>query len=530
MCGIVGGNWYKNKDQVFYSLEKIIHRGRDHSGVYDYNGFYLGHNRLSIQDTSNTANQPMLNDTGDIAIVYNGELWEGWKNLQEQYLPNYKFRSTSDTEFILKLYEELGEESFKLLDGMFSFAILDQKKNLVYLVRDWIGKLPFYYSVDYLGRLIFASEVKAFSHMFENRIQAEESISIVPPATYLKYDIKKQTLESNKYYNFPYSDSPGGIYEITDPEDVIIENIRSLLTKAVKKRLISDVPICTLVSGGIDSIITTYLIKQQIPDVKGFVVSIGDTGKKDDLYHARLAANYMNIPLDEVVLNDDTFMNYLDKTIYAIEDYRWTQLSTAIVQLPLAEEIGRQGYKVALGGEGSDEVFASYADIMAFHYTDVAYHKKRLQIIEEEHLTNLRRTNCAMLYGGTVEMRSPFLDRDFVEYAANIPPKYKRISGWGEKPLLRKAFHGLIPDEITFRQKIPTGLGAHSQEKVKGLNSIDKDLYKNKLYSLLFGTDKAQKLNQFDIKDNNIDRDKTIELLKKEDKQFKKDKDTFKLF
>lgn len=530
MCGIVGGNLFTSEEQIRYSLYKIIHRGRDYSGVYEDNGLFLGHNRLSIQDTSPDANQPMLNDNEDIVIVYNGELWEGWKDLKDQYLSKYPFRSNCDTEMILKLYEELGEKSFALLDGMFSFALYDKRKNLLFMVRDWIGKLPFYYYINIQGKIVFASEMKAFSHLVEYPETNFENIQVVPPSHYLKYDLENYSLTKHKYYDFPYSKEPGGEFEIRDDEDTIVENIRNLLTIAVRKRLISDVPICTLVSGGLDSIITTYLIKQIVPDVKGFVVSVGDTGKKDDLYHARLAAKAMKIPLHEVILNDETFMSSLDETIYAIEDSRWTQLSTAIVQLPLAKEIGKQGFRVALGGEGSDEIFASYADIMAFHYTDAAYHKKRLQIIEEEHLTNCRRTNCAMLYGGTIEMRSPFLDRDFAEYAANIPPKFKRLKGFGEKPLLRKAFMGLIPDEITYRQKIPTGLGAHSQDRVKGLNEVDKDYYKNKLFNSLFEQKKSIRMVQLDINHNKEEKNKESLLIRQEEKKFKKGKPIQTLF
>lgn len=208
------------------------------------------------------------------------------------------------------------------------------------------------------------------------------------------------------------------------------------------------------------------------------------------MYYARIAAKELGVKLNEVILDKDTFLNELDNTIYAIEDSKWTQLSTAIVQIPLAREIGNRGFKVAIGGEGSDEVFASYADVEAFHYTPAAYHKQRKKLIDNIHLTNLRRTNCAMLWGGTVEMRSPFMDRDFVEYAVNIPAHYAWRFRDSEpkrtKPLLREAFKGEISDELLYRKKVPTGVGAHSQDLIKSLNDKDKNYFNQRLNQLMF--------------------------------------------
>jgi len=492
MCGFVGGNKLHSIEETELCLNKIIHRGRDYTGTFQDKELFLGHNRLSIQDTSSNANQPFISNSGDIVITYSGELWAGYQDLKEKHLPNYQFRTNSDTEVIVALYEKYGTDSFKLLDGMYSLCIFDKRIGKLFLVRDWIGKIPFYYFKDSDSNIIFSNEMKAFSHLKD--VQDKFYLIFeVQPACYLEYDLKSKQLKNNKYYTLPYSEEYGGRFDLKDSPEVIAHNIRDKLDNAVRKRLISDEPICALLSGGIDSVVITYLAKKYLPNIEAFTVSCyPKTNTKDDLYYAHLAARELGVKLNPVELNAHSVIRDIDKTIYAIEDDKWTQLSTAIVQIPLAEVIGKAGYKVAIGGEGADEIFASYADVEAYNYSPEAYHKKRKQLIDGIHNTNLRRTNCAMLFGGTVEMRSPFLDRDFVEYCVRIPAHYawrirnkdpKRV-----KPLLREAFKDVIQDsELLYRKKVPTGEGANITQLVKNTHNKDKNYFSRRLNQLLFG-------------------------------------------
>ena len=244
-------------------------------------------------------------------------------------------------------------------------------------------------------------------------------------------------------------------------EDVITTNIKTLLTNAVDNELISDVPVCTILSGGIDSTIITYLLSKRVPNLQAFVVSMGETGKKDDLYYARMAAKEIGIPLHEVIIDREFVDKNLTRTVYAIEDYKWTQVSPAVAQLALSEKIQDEGFKVVFGGEGSDELFASYGDVFAWHYKDEDYIKKRYKLITDLHKNNLIRTNKAMMYGGTVELRTPFLDKSFVEFCMKIPPKYKKDGNiW--KPMLRKAFKGDLSHELLFRPKKTFQEGCHT--------------------------------------------------------------------
>ncbi len=189
MCGIIGGNWFTSSKQTHTHLQKIIHRGRDASIVDEIDSVFVGHNRLSIQDLSSTANQPMWNGDKTVCIVYNGELWDSnyTKELKDKI--TIPFKTKSDTEIILNAYCEFGTDSFKDLDGMFSFAIVDTKINKVLVVKDYVGELPLWYAIDNDGKMVFCSEKKGLpiSELYEKQVKA------IYPGTFLEYDYK--TLE-----------------------------------------------------------------------------------------------------------------------------------------------------------------------------------------------------------------------------------------------------------------------------------------------------------------------------------------------
>ena len=260
-----------------------------------------------------------------------------------------------------------------------------------------------------------------------------------------------------RYYEFPAMD------DIEDmSEEEVMDGIRNLLTEGVHNELISDVPVCTILSGGVDSTVVTYLLKQEIPDLQAFVVSMGDTGQKDDLYYARMAAKEIGIPLHEVIIDQEWVEQNLAEAVYAVEDFNWTQVSPAVAQLALSKRIHDEGFKVVFGGEGSDELFASYGHIFAWNYKDKDYIKERYKLVVNLHKNNLIRTNKAMMYGGTVELRTPFLHKDLVEFCLRIPPKYKQTDDRVWKPMLRKAFSGKLSDELLFRPKKTFQDGCHT--------------------------------------------------------------------
>ena len=319
MCGIIGGNNF-NSSSIKDGLDKILHRGRDNSTIEQVGDFYFAHNRLSIQDLSEFANQPLWNEDKTVCIVYNGELWGSKLTDKLKSKITIPFRTTSDTEIILNSYLEFGVDSFKDLDGMFSFCIIDTRSKTAYLVRDYIGELPFWYSIDKLtNKLAFCSEKKGLplSDIYM------KSVKTVYPGTYVEYNYETLYHSVKTYYELPNE-------IIEHDRDTIIKNIRRLLGEAVEVKMISDVPICTLLSGGIDSVITTYLLSKLYPKLEAFVVT---TEGGSDIKFARIAAKEFGIKLHEIHMTNDEIMNSIDTTLYVTELTKWQNIGLSLIHI-----------------------------------------------------------------------------------------------------------------------------------------------------------------------------------------------------
>jgi asparagine synthase (glutamine-hydrolysing) len=464
MCGIIGGNNF-NSSSIKDGLDKILHRGRDNSTIEQVGDFYFAHNRLSIQDLSEFANQPLWNEDKTVCIVYNGELWGSKLTDKLKSKITIPFRTTSDTEIILNSYLEFGVDSFKDLDGMFSFCIIDTRSKTAYLVRDYIGELPFWYSIDKLtNKLAFCSEKKGLplSDIYM------KSVKTVYPGTYVEYNYETLYHSVKTYYELPNE-------IIEHDRDTIIKNIRSLLGEAVQAKMISDVPICTLLSGGIDSVITTYLLSKLYPKLEAFVVT---TEGGSDIKFARIAAKEFGIKLHEIHMTNDEIMNSIDTTLYVTELTKWQNIGSALATIKLGEEIKKHGFKVVFSGDLSDEIWGSYGHIQAFHYTPETYDIARRKLIKDVHKGNFPSQNQSMMWGGTVEIRTPYSWRPFVEYSLNIPPLYQNEKGH-MKPLLREAFKGEISDELLWRKKVWFAQGAGTSDGIEKIKDTLKDRLKN---------------------------------------------------
>ena len=464
MCGIIGGNNY-NSSSIKEGLNNILHRGRDNSTIEKVGDFYFAHNRLSIQDLSEFANQPLWNEDKTVCIVYNGELWGSKLTDKLKSKITIPFRTTSDTEIILNSYLEFGVDSFKDLDGMFSFCIIDTRSKTAYLVRDYIGELPFWYSIDKLtNKLAFCSEKKGLplSDIYM------KSVKTVYPGTYVEYNYETLYHSVKTYYELPNE-------IIEHDRDTIIKNIRSLLGEAVESKMISDVPICTLLSGGIDSVITTYLLSKLYPKLEAFVVT---TEGGSDIKFARIAAKEFGIKLHEIHMTNDEIMNSIDTTLYVTELTKWQNIGSALATIKLGKEINKHGFKVVFTGDLSDEIWGSYGHIQAFHYTPKTYDIARRKLIKDVHKGNFPSQNQSMMWGGTVEIRTPYSWRPFVEYSLNIPPLYQNEKGH-MKPLLREAFKGEISDELLWRKKVWFAQGAGTSDGIEKIKDTLKDRLKN---------------------------------------------------
>ena len=288
MCGIVATIGY-HKNDVNQMLEKISHRGKDNRDIkeFTYNDktIHLGHNRLSINDISPLGNQPMEFD--GINLIVNGEIWN-YPQLRKEYEKRgYDFKSNSDSEIILFLYKE---NELQRLDGMFSFVIYDNNKLI--LSRDWIGKIPLY--IHNTNKYIIASELKSILTQ-----EGINDIQIVPKNSLIEINLDTDDFKVHENFYFKFSN------EVTKPNshEEVGKTTFKLLETAVDKRLLSDVPIATSLSGGIDSAIITYLLKQRIPNIKAYTIAFDQTSK--DLQKARVCAKAIDVELVEVFVPRD---------------------------------------------------------------------------------------------------------------------------------------------------------------------------------------------------------------------------------
>lgn len=514
MCGILGGNLIKSNHDMKNGLVAMMHRGTDGNTIFSFkNGMKLSHNRLSIQDLSETANQPMISDDGRYYIAFNGELWKSTFNKFDSELRSkYKFKTKkSDTELLLYFLIEnrkILQSKMNELEGMFSFAFYDKVEDRMILGRDFMGRLPFYYFYDNVG-FVFSSEVKGLTESidflkyynidkgsrFNSVYKNNENIKVVNPGTLIVFEKDKSfdgyTKEEIVWFDFkpnPFDIThPTSYYPRTEEEfnqyeseDKGIEyystEFKKILEDAVEDEMISDVPICTILSGGIDSTIISYILSKKLKErgrkLTAFVVNVNKDKKsnvKDDLYYARLASKLFDIDLIEINYDELDVKRKLIHSIWASETHKWTQISPAVIQLALAWRIRKEGFKVVFGGEGADEIFASYGDVKRFCWPEpMWYHKKRVNLLNNLHKTNLIRTNKAMMYGGEVELRTPFISKKVIDFGLRIPTKYRdENEGKGQrmKYVLRKAFEkeiGSLNQELLWRPKKTFQVGAHS--------------------------------------------------------------------
>ena len=496
MCGILGGNKFKNDEQVKSGLKSMMHRGVDNNTIVKFeNGFYLAHNRLTIQDISDDANQPMVSDDGRFHIVFNGELWKSSFDEHDHRLrAKYKFKTEkSDTElllyFLIDNIEDL-ETALNDLEGMFVFALYDTEKEDLILGRDFVGRLPLYYHYDG-EEIIFSSEVKGIQQSigipFYDRDFVKdlhrELIRLVKAGeiVYLKNDFLGTKMHVSRFFDFkpkPFDmNHPTGYYpneeefEEYDSEDLgmdyYVNGFRERLEFAVDDELISDYPLCTILSGGIDSTVITYLLAKHVPNLEAFVVSVKqERERKGDLHYARIAAEEFGIKLHEVIITKEDIEEYLPQAIWAVETDNWKQVSPAVAQLFLARAVADKGYRVAFSGDGADEIFAAYGEVQQWMWHNTYWwHRKRVNLMNSLHKNNLIRCNKIMMYGGIVELRSPFMNREVVDFGLRIPTRHRDDKDGGGgimKWVMRKSFEGQISEELLMRKKKTFQVGCHS--------------------------------------------------------------------
>ncbi|MDO8565352.1 MAG: asparagine synthase (glutamine-hydrolyzing) [bacterium] len=373
MCGITGFVGKGDERDISRMTAMLLHRGPDDQGTFFDRGVGLGHTRLSIIDLSLSGHQPMWNDRKDIAIIFNGEIYN-FKELKKKFnLDNkYCFQSGTDTEVILHLYEEFGEECFKELDGMFAIAIYDIRENKLLLARDRIGEKPLYWGL-FEGTFIFGSELSALlEHQSVKRELNFEALAqyltreYVPtplsifkgifklePAHYLIYkdgEVLKKSFWSipTKVNHIPFGEA--------------VNDLGNILEKSVAERLVADVPVGIFLSGGIDSSTIAYYA-QRASDRKIKTFSMGfDEESFDESVYAKQVADFLSTDHYHHKVSAQDSLELISN-IGAVSGEPFADPS--IIPTLLLSKFTREKVTVALGGDGGDELLAGYPTFQA---------------------------------------------------------------------------------------------------------------------------------------------------------------------
>lgn len=521
MCAILGWmNLKKNindKQEVFKDmLDLMSYRGKDNTGYCFLDNILLGHKRLAIIDLEN-GNQPM--HYKEYTIVYNGEIYNA-SNLREKLENNgYTFDTTCDTEVVLKAYVHYKESVMEELEGIYAFAIYNEKEKSIFLGRDRFGVKPLYYTF-HNNNFIFASSIKSIlkSGVIKPELgikELGEIISLGPskglgsgifknicelrPAHYMIF--KKNKIKIKRYWNVKTKEFSDTFLEST-------KKVRRYLEDSIKRQMVSDVDIATLLSGGLDSsIISAVVALNKVDQLTTYSIDYEGNDKffKGNDFQVSLDEDFINIMSKKFntnhkmkVITQEDVVNYLEKTLYLRDYPGMIDIDSSL--LWFSEAISND-YKVILSGEVADEIFGGYPwfykdklnDRNEFPWINNIDYRQNLlnknitkkinihKIVKKEYkrtikelpkkdrkdkykklfyinmthfMTTLLDRKDRMTMGATIEARVPFADTKLIEYLWNVPFSYKYRNNT-EKYILREAFRDILPEEILTRKKNP---------------------------------------------------------------------------
>ena len=555
MCGIVGWSNLKNNirdysDIMDEMIDTLKLRGPDSAGLKTYNHALMGHRRLIIVDPTGGM-QPMTKiiNNKEYTICYNGELYNTEEVRADLISKGYKFDSYSDTEVLLTSYIEYGQKCADYLNGIFAFGIWDEYNQELFLCRDQLGIKPLFYSyID--GNLIFASEIKALlKHPYIDSIVDRDGlielislgparklngaifkdIKEIPPAHYLLFN--KRGINLNEYWKLE-------TMEHEDDIDTTKKKVREMLVEIIENQLVSDVPVCTFLSGGLDSSVISSVAfdkfkKDGLGVLNTFSIDYKDNEKyfKKNLYEPNSDPEYVKRMVEflgsnhhNIVLNNIDLARALDDATKAADLPGMADVDSSLYLF--AKEV-RKYATVALSGECADEVFGGYPwftreydSIEIFPWANSIEYRKNIlkpslkdlpieeyvkqtcrdsinkidKLPKESHddriireltylnikyqmLTLINRKD-RMTMSNSLEGRVPYADKRLVQYAFNFPKDIKLLHG-REKGLLREAVRGIVPDEIIDRKKSPYPK-THNPEYTREVSNMLKKILEDR--------------------------------------------------
>ncbi|MGZ5273662.1 MAG: asparagine synthase (glutamine-hydrolyzing) [Kaistella sp.] len=558
MCGITGiitPNAKNYSEKIQKMTDAIAHRGPDAEHHEYYENAALGHRRLSIIDLSETGKQPMFSDTKNECIVLNGEIY-GYQDLKKTYA-DYPYRGTSDTEVILAMYQNKGQELLQELPGMFAFAIWNDAKQELFCARDRFGEKPFYYATGKNGEFIFASEIKAIlaSGMVKPEISNEalfhylqygyvsayqtiySNIFTLPPAHQLI--LSEGKISVKRYYSIPKKNLEIGLSEAK-------EKFAYLLKNAVQKQLIADVEVGSFLSGGLDSSTIVAMVNEFKQNQT--TISFGYSGETSELKFAEEIARKYNTNHIEIYENRGNIAPELLK-ISPFFDEPFADMSYT-PQYKICQAASRH-LKVVLSGDAGDELFGGYhfytvehqlknhfsynnillkfglkqfgrfrettyltqqnianRNILDFHQNKVRnyftakeiaslgiktkYNQEYSFDIDPHSINDMMRIDLEkyvpgnmmvksdrMAMANSLEVRTPFLDKDFAEFCIQLPDNLK-LDGENDKIILRESMQNYWTETIKNRGKQGFGSPVERWFEEQSLMDLSNRLLKDK--------------------------------------------------
>src|SRR5207248_1306856 len=381
MCGITGQYNFERhepveRETIVRIAHSIAHRGPDDEGFFIAGPVGLGFRRLSIIDLAG-GHQPMSNSEGNVWIIFNGEIYNYKELRAELQSKGHQFRTNSDTEVIIHGYEEWGTDVFNHLNGMFGLAIWDVQKERLVLARDAMGIKLIYYKIDN-GTLTFGSEIRAILAAQESRPNVDptalnlflrfrytpspvtifQGIRKLAPGTMLV--VEKGQCREERWYNFIPTPFP-----TPKKKEEAIRELLELYRGAVKRHLLSDVPVGVLLSGGLDSGLLLALMNEQGGQWPAYTIGYGETFEDDELADASETAALLGARHVPVKIDQAEFERSLPKIVECVEELI---AASSIVPMYFVSQRARQDVKVVLIGQGPDELFGGYNRHLGIHY------------------------------------------------------------------------------------------------------------------------------------------------------------------
>ncbi len=590
MCSIFGITGQINspkREKILRNMaQDQLHRGPDDGGFYEDELLAFGHRRLSVIDLSTAARQPMISADNNIVLVFNGEIYNYQILKNDLLAKGHNFTTTSDTECIIHLYEEYGKNAFAKLDGMFAIALFDKKAQKVFLLRDRMGKKPLFYFQS--GKiLVFGSELSVLKkhglmpHELDMQSVSDylsllyipcpatiyKDVFKVRPGSLMTFDIATAKLSCEKFYNIQFSEENYPDFETA------AANLKELVFEAVRKRLMSDVPIGVFLSGGVDSSITAHIMTRLRAPQKTDAFTIGfDDPAYDERMRARNTARFINELNSNSLIHHEKTVSPSDFSLLEklVKHYGEPYADASMIPTAILSSFTREKVTVALSGDGADELFAGYDryflmsqmrhfnlipyhlkhwifstlssiipagsertrrarfkrafDVIAQHSNEQYYrvldrcrpdfknqlageafkdeleHLKKNSILEiTDTLTShstlgkylefdqhtylvgdiLTKTDIASM-ASSLELRSPFLDKDVVDFANSLPMEYK-LNGKEKKHILKYAFKDMLPPSVITDSK--KGFGVPIANYLRGS-------WHDQVHDILFNSNK----------------------------------------